>query len=82
MEKELPCEIVTDLLPNYIDNKINKTTYESISTHLSNCEKCNEVFDNMNVPIASEKVDKKNIDFLKGIRKKSRNLLILFLFFH
>lgn len=77
MKKELSCEIVKDLLPGYIDNKLSKETYELISNHLSNCKKCNEEYKNMSISIVSQNVDKRNIDFLKGIHKKSRNLLIL-----
>lgn len=77
MKKNLSCEIIRDLLPNYIDGHISKETYDLIFKHLSDCKECKEEFENMKISLTSNTTHKKNIDFLKGVRKKSRNLLIL-----
>ena len=76
---KLPCEIVRDLLPSYIDQLTSDTTNHYVQEHLEECTACKEVLDNMTSP-DSETPDsgnqgKKEIDFLKKNRR--RNWLIL-----
>ena len=47
MKSNLPCDIVNDLLPNYIDGLVSKTTIESVEAHLQQCETCNRVYKSM-----------------------------------
>ena len=38
MKKE--CEIVKDLFPNYIENRINDVTKEYVKEHIKSCKSC------------------------------------------
>ena len=71
MKKE--CEIVQDLLVNYSDNILNKSSNELVEKHLSECEDCKKMFEEI---VAEENKDKKNekkqIDYLKKYRRKMR----------
>lgn len=40
IEKE--CEIVTDLLPTYLENEISDVTKDFVETHIKNCKNCKE----------------------------------------
>lgn len=41
------CEIIKDLLPNYVENLVSETTKEYVEQHISNCSECREILDNM-----------------------------------
>ena len=45
MKKE--CEIVRDLLPNYIENLVGNQTKDFIETHIKECPECKEILNNM-----------------------------------
>ena len=40
MDRELPCYIVSDLLPSYQDDLLSEQTKKDIDKHLNQCEKC------------------------------------------
>ena len=44
---KLPCEIVKDLLPLYIDKLTTEVTNSAIEEHISTCPACNEVMESM-----------------------------------
>lgn len=44
MSIKLPCEIVRDLLPSYIDGLANKVTKEAVNEHLNECQECNDIY--------------------------------------
>lgn len=64
------CELVYDLLPNYINDLTSPSTSEFIGEHLGSCNKCKETYEMMtqNVEIPEFK-EKEKIDFLGKIRK-------------
>lgn len=45
--KELPCEIVQDLLPSYVDELTSPVTNEAVQTHLETCPLCRESWQRM-----------------------------------
>ncbi len=47
MKIDLSCEIVRDLLPNYIDELASKSTVEVVEAHLQECKACNTIYKNM-----------------------------------
>ncbi len=47
MKEDLNCDIVKDLLPNYIEKLTSETTNQSIENHLANCENCSDVYSKM-----------------------------------
>ncbi|MBQ7077951.1 MAG: DUF4825 domain-containing protein [Lachnospiraceae bacterium] len=75
----IPCEVIKDLLPSYIDGLTTTVTNEVVSEHLKGCESCKAAYDSMrNSSEEKQEVsnkDIKEIDFLKKNRK--RNVMIL-----
>lgn len=69
MSKKIPCHIVLDLLPLYQDNILSEGSKEDVEQHLSECETCRKMFDNMKMQIDIPMMDHeiKN-DPLKKIR--------------
>lgn len=63
------CKIIEDLLPNYIDKLTNEETNEFIEEHLEKCDKCNENYKNMIQNIEIDKVDIREIDYLKKVKR-------------
>ena len=47
MKERKDCNIVQDLLPNYIENLTNEDTNEYIENHLNECKECKKVLENM-----------------------------------
>lgn len=71
---KLPCEVVRDLFPSYIDELTSEVTKKMMEEHVAECESCKMVLSSMKNPEA-EPVDdksKEEIDFLKKARKKNK----------
>lgn len=80
---KLKCEIVRDLLPNYIEKLTSDTTNEYMESHLSGCDDCRIACEEMESQIASEKAPevKEFGKFLKKIKIKYINIILLILGF-
>ncbi|MBP3352386.1 MAG: DUF4825 domain-containing protein [Lachnospiraceae bacterium] len=79
---KLPCEVVKDLFPSYIDELTSKVTNDLIEEHNAECEDCRKTLESMKNPDAepNEQPQKKEIDYLKKTRKKNRkNVLVAIL---
>ncbi len=78
------CEIVRDLLPNYIDKLTSKETNEFIEEHIKTCEDCTKTYNTMKDEFyKQEKNEKESINFFKKHKKKLdilRILVIILLF--
>lgn len=71
MRKENECEIVQDLLLNYVDGVLNNTSRELVENHLSKCDKCKEKLEDIKKDIeGNEKMQEKEVDYLKKVNKK------------
>lgn len=51
MNKELPCYIISDLLPLYQDDILSEQTKKDIDKHLIECEECKKKMDAMKMQI-------------------------------
>jgi len=83
MKHELPCEVVKDVLPLYIDGLTSEETKQYVTEHLSTCGACKKTYDGMigleesqQVPDFAEKAE---VDFLKKQKRKNRNVVALLL---
>ena len=67
---KLPCGIVRDLLPGYIDKLTGKETNTAVEEHLRNCQECAKISDHMREPepFPAEE-DPRQIDYLKKNQK-------------
>ena len=71
---KLPCEVVKDLFPSYIDELTSEVTNNLIEEHNAECEECRRTLESMKNPEAEpkEQVQQKEIDYLKKTRKKKQ----------
>ena len=71
------CDIVRDLLFSYCDGVLSQTSKELVEEHLKNCENCRNILEEIKQDDKSQK-QKKEIDFLKNIKKKlnKKNIII------
>lgn len=73
MEKKTECEIVQDLLLGYVDETLNKESKKIVEKHLIECENCSERLKEIREDIKeNQNNQKKEIDYLKKIRRKSK----------
>lgn len=71
------CDLVTDLLPRYIDKKTSEESNRFIEEHINNCPECKAMYEAMvaDVVIDAEKQPIKRRFRLNGIMKM---ILIVF----
>ena len=76
MKHEIPCEMIEDLLPSYVERLTAERTEEEIRAHLSRCENCRKKYEAMGCDLSDGSENRKDIftelDYLKKVRKKNR----------
>lgn len=76
MENRLPCEIVQDLLPSYVDGLTSEVTNQAVRSHVQTCETCRQSMTAMGVSEPEQSLyEEKEIDFLKKTKRKHRRIL-------
>ncbi|MBR1740912.1 MAG: DUF4825 domain-containing protein, partial [Lachnospiraceae bacterium] len=82
MKNKIPCDMIKDLFPSYLDGLTSEVSNQEIDAHLEECEDCRQVLEDMKEPknllnsILSEE-DKKEIDFLRKVRRKRFKWIVL-----
>ena len=81
MKNNIPCEVIRDLFPLYIDELTSEVTNKQIEEHVMNCTDCKNVLNAMKAPDAmsgddENSSDEKEIDFLKKTKKKNQRIAI------
>ncbi|WP_253198396.1 zf-HC2 domain-containing protein [Clostridium gasigenes] len=76
MKNNISCQIIQDLLPNYIDDILSNESKELVRDHLKECVCCKKEWENMNTLIDVVPVEERKIDYLKGISKKCTTILL------
>lgn len=73
MKYNIPCEVVQDLLPSYVEDLTSPETNEYVKDHLAGCEACNEIYEAMKPQTeeAMEVPQIKEINYLKNVKKKN-----------
>ncbi len=76
---ELPCEVVRDLLPSYVDGLTSETTNRLVDEHVETCEICRAALDAMRAPEKNPEDAKavKEIDYLKKNKRRNRAVVLL-----
>lgn len=79
MYEKIPCEIIRDLLPSYVDGLTSEKTNEAVENHVADCADCKTTLDFMREgEKENEKTDeKKEIDFLKKARRKKTQSVVI-----
>lgn len=74
--KRNECNIIQDILPLYIDGIASEDSAAYIEEHITKCEKCKKMLDDMKTPTEVEKVCEKDvvkdISPLKAMKKQMR----------
>lgn len=81
MKSEINCKIIQDLLPNYIENLTNEETNIFIEEHLSTCNNCKNILENMknDLRLNSPHNDHREIKYMKKYNNKMKILKIIIL---
>lgn len=74
MKHTIPCEVIEDLLPLYMDELVSDKTTEEIETHLKDCPACQEKYSHMKNEIIEKEAQKQSeakseINYLKSVKK-------------
>ena len=77
MKYELPCAIVRDLLPSYVEGLTEEETTTAVHDHLERCESCRSRYEAMTGGEAVAVTEEKEVDYLKTVRKKNRKKVVL-----
>ncbi|MBP5606943.1 MAG: DUF4825 domain-containing protein [Lachnospiraceae bacterium] len=77
---KIPCEVIKDLLPSYIDSLTSDKTRELVDEHLKDCKDCSNALKKMrgesDAQMQPDEDDKKEIAFLKKT-KRMQNIAFL-----
>ena len=68
----LPCHIVRDLLPSYLEHLTGPETEADICEHLESCPDCRAARDAMAADLKAEKAPPPKLNFLKRLRWQQR----------
>jgi hypothetical protein len=75
---KLKCEVVRDLMPNYIEGLTSEVTNSLVSGHLEECEACKSLYDKLKADMTVPKFEKKDLlRLLRAIRKAKLTQIIL-----
>lgn len=68
---KMDCDIIKDLLPLYVEDMVSEKSKEAVDTHLSECEDCRKIYEEMIVPGPEVQFDTEPAkSFKKYIKKK------------
>lgn len=77
MNKKYACGIILDLLPLSLEGMVSRETEGIIQQHLSECEACRKVYEEMSLEIDVSAEKKKPLKKHK-FRKKSRVRILIY----
>ena len=73
MKSDIACNVVRDLLPNYIEKLTSEDTNRAIEVHFATCEVCSNEYEQMTKDIVSSaKVPMIELRFLKKVRRTKK----------
>ncbi len=78
MGNKIPCAVVKDILPLYIDELVSDETKQTIEEHLGECVECKELYDDMKPEkkeVAEENI--KEVDYLKKVRGTNKKIITI-----
>ena len=72
MNKDIPCYVISDLLPLYQDDLLSEQTKKEVDDHLNECLDCREEMDAVQMQIIAHTTNiEPKIDPLKKVDRKS-----------
>ncbi len=81
-EYKIPCELIQDLIPLYVDGLTSDVTSSYMQEHFLTCAACQKKYEMMTQTIAANEdevkiKEQKEIDYLKKVKKSSRKKLLI-----
>ena len=77
MTYKMPCYIVKDLLPLYVDDLLSPESGRDVKEHLAECEECGKLYKQMTSPEPEIVEDVPEVDYRKKINKGRKRVLIV-----
>lgn len=82
MKQNIPCEMIRDLLPLYVEGLTSGESSRQIEAHMETCEDCRGRYLRMKEDLGREtdvkrKENEREIDYLKKIRKSNLRKVLL-----
>lgn len=69
---KMDCRVIRDLLPLYVDEVCSAESREIVEEHLSECETCTKILDEMKTETISKEEVEMNLEEAESIRNLSR----------
>lgn len=77
-QNKLSCNIVRDLLPNYIEHVTSPRTNEEMEMHLRECRECKNTYLNLTKDLGIEKMEEQEeMEYVKDGLIKARRMYML-----
>lgn len=73
---KIPCSIVRELLPNYIDDCMEDEAKAYVEEHLKECDACEKLYEEMKKPL-KEKQSDIELDYLKKVKKQNSMKVVI-----
>lgn len=74
---DLPCEIVRDLLPTYLDSLTSEASAALLEAHLAACPDCRAALERMRESTPPAAAERTELDFLKKNRRHTRLVAVV-----
>ncbi len=78
MSKKIPCEVIRDLLPSYVDGISSEVSNHMIEEHLKECEECTGIYTGMQMPeedLEGKEEQQREIDIFKKVKRRNRMVI-------
>ncbi len=78
MSKQIPCEMIQDLMPSYVDGVSSEVSNRAIEEHVGECRECASILSDMQAPeerTEEQEEQKREIDYLKKVKKRNRLII-------
>ncbi|MBQ9136332.1 MAG: zf-HC2 domain-containing protein, partial [Lachnospiraceae bacterium] len=81
INQKIPCEMIQDILPLYVDELTSEVTNKEVEAHLAECEVCRESQKRLGTELKQVQEKKlengrAEIDYLKKIRRVNKKVTI------
>lgn len=80
MKNDLTCPVVQDLLPSFAEGLTAPETNAAVEAHLAACGECKARLAAMASPQRAEETERREVDYLKALRRKGRRKVALGIF--
>ncbi len=75
-EQKIPCEMIQDLLPLYMDGLTSEATVQEIEKHVEGCGECSDILKRLRADIREKSAKqqserKQEVDFLKKVKRSA-----------